>query len=124
MRPDNQVLLRRMHQQVVDRSSRQVAAQRLPGSTAIQARVDAHVGADVDQVWNRWIFVDDVDRFARQTVADSLPGLAEIVRPEHVCRIIIDTRAGQRGEDSVLVVRRWEHASEGSLRQAFVDRLP
>ncbi len=108
-----------LHDQVVDRHDRQVAAQALPRAAVVERDPHAAFGARVEQTAPVRILADRArDLSGRDAVGDALPRPAVVVGLEQVGMRIGELVAGRRHVAGGRVVRRrLDHADQRPLGQ-------
>src|SRR5882672_8534115 len=85
MRADDQVVIARMNQKIVNPNGRQAGHERLPLRSPVQRNKEPVFGAYKQQILVLWIFADDVYVSVRWKIADHRdPGRAIIASNEHV----------------------------------------
>ena len=95
MSADNEVVLPRMHDQVMDRDRRQVVAHSRPARPTIETGEDPEIGPDKQQVRILTVFLDHVDRTCGQRSAEGFPRFTEIRRHKNKRPEIVAMKAGQ-----------------------------
>ena len=66
----DQFVIARMYDQIVDGCSREVGAERQPGLTLVKADINAEVSAHIQDLVARGVLPDDIDRFNRKVCRD------------------------------------------------------
>ena len=113
MRPDDQVVVTRMHDQIVHRHGGKVAAQPAPGCAAVDRRKQPGLGPYEQQVVVLRVLGDDVDPpgIVRQPVADRPPAAAVVVGRVDVRDDIIEPVTVERGVGAARIGARRDHAA-------------